>query len=327
MISLLYLGEEHLRDIGCQWKELAQVLEDAIAIIDDGASVQPLKPYLRFKDPANRIIAMPAYVGGDIHVAGLKWIASFPGNHRYGLPRAHSITIVNDAETGAPVAILNSALISAARTASVSGVMLRHWLASRSSLPGGLRIGIIGWGPIGRIHYDMCKELFGDEISRFTLFDIRGVELDGVIDEDWRDRVTVAKDWEQLYEQSNVVITCTVSVARYIHIPPAPGNLLLNVSLRDYKLEAIRDIRTIVVDDWSEVCRENTDIELLHREAGLKAEGTLTLGDVARRDALHSLDAKEAVLFCPMGMAVFDVAVAHYFANKGRSLGVGLQLV
>lgn len=323
---MLFLGEKDLRAIGFRWRKLADVIGEAVATIDQGTYAQPLKPYLRYGNPANRIIAMPAYIGGSIHAAGIKWISSFPGNHAAGLPRAHSVTVLNHADTGEPWAILNSAVVSAVRTAAVSSFMLGRWLASRPAESGKLTIGIIGWGPIGRIHYEMCRTLFEDFIDHIYITDIRGVQLDHELEPDWQHRVSVADTWQSWYLHCNVVINCTVSPARYIDIPPSPGTLLLDVSLRDYTLEALRHIRTIVVDDWTEVCRENTDIELLHREAGLHADGVMTLGDVACRDALNELGIGETILFCPMGMAAFDVAIAHWFAKQGQALGIGTRL-
>ncbi|MFD0589592.1 2,3-diaminopropionate biosynthesis protein SbnB [Paenibacillus sp. GCM10027627] len=325
-MTLLYLGEEHLRAIGFHWGELVDVAEEAAALIGKGDYVQPLKPYLRFRNEQNRIIAMPAYVGGDFHAAGLKWIASFPGNLNRGLPRAHSVTILNDADTGQPSAILNTATVSAARTAAVSGLMIRHWLAAHQAPKNELRIGIIGMGPIGRFHFDMCKVLYGDVISRISLYDLRGVELDEESDERWIGRIRIADNWEELYNNSDVIITCTVSDNRYIHLPPPEGALLLDVSLRDYRLEAIRSIKTIVVDSWTEVCRENTDIELLHRENGLQEEQAVTLAHVVLNKKLKGKAGQEPILFCPMGMAAFDIAVADWYVKKGNTLQIGIPL-
>lgn len=121
-------------------------------------------------------------------------------------------------------------------------------------------------------------------------------------------------------------ITCTVSDFRYIVSKPPNSSLLLHASLRDYSLDALDSIRAIIVDDWDEVCRENTDIELLHRERGLTRAQTRSIMDVVCRDALLDFSSEEPVLFCPMGMGVFDVAIAAYYANLAEEHGVGMVL-
>lgn len=335
---MLYLGEDQLRELDMDWKTLVDSIETAVKVLDTGDYHQPLKPYLRYRNPANRIIAMPAYIGGDAHAAGIKWIASFPGNLRQGLPRAHSVTILNDADTGQPYAIVNSAATSVARTAAVSGLMIRRFVMSRPLPLPRLRIGIIGWGPIGRAHYDMCCRLYGDLIDQVYLYDIRGVTRDSIeanssklsrepmSDNVKRCHTQIADSWQQLYTHSDIIITCTVSEARYIDLSPPNGSLLLNVSLRDYTTSAAKLASAIIVDDWNEVCRENTDIELLHRECGLTKEQTHTLMDVVCRNALEQYKPDDIVLFCPMGMAAFDVMVAKDFVRRAETLGIGIKL-
>ncbi|SFE66748.1 ornithine cyclodeaminase [Paenibacillus algorifonticola] len=338
---MIYLGDEQIRAVGLHWHELANSIEDAVHVMDNGDYAQPVKPYLRYGgNAANRIIAMPAYVGGSIHAAGIKWIASFPGNLNTGMPRAHSLLVLNDANTGKPYAILNASLPSAARTAAVSALLLRHYLHARSkqhpSEPHRIKLGIIGFGPVGQLHYDMCGKLFGDCIDEAYVYDIRGAELDDITpaataavdgrERGLRQRTKVADSWQQLYSRCNVIITCTVSDRRYIDLPPLPGSLLLDVSLRDYTSSALSSISAIIVDDWDEVCRENTDIELLHKERGLTKADTRSLADVVCRGVLAGYDPAEPVLFCPMGMAVFDIATASYWVRKARELGIGLEI-
>lgn len=319
---MLILNDGDIRSLQTDWTELADLIERTVRIADAGDYSQPIKPYLRYGDPRNRIIAMPAYVGGEIASAGLKWIASFPGNLERGLPRAHGLVVLNRADTGQPEAVLSGGRPNALRTAAVSGCMLRLFANARTPAP--LRIGIIGWGPVGRAHFEMCAALFGDRIERFTLFDLRGI-AESTVPETWRGRTVLAPGWEEAYLGSNVCITCTVAERRYIDVPPPEGSLLLDVSLRDYAIEAIRDVKAVVVDDWDEVCRENTDIELLHKERGLTAQGTVTLADAVCRDALRAFPAEEPVLFCPMGMAVFDIALAELLVRKARLQGVGTE--
>jgi len=320
---MLYLNDRDIRAVGLDWPNLVETVEAAVRIIDSGDYAQPVKPYLRYKNPHNRIIAMPAYVGGNVNAAGIKWISSFPNNLKAGLPRAHSIIVLNDPITGQPSAVLNSPLPSIVRTASISGLMIRYFMQARPLER--IHLGIIGWGPVGQHHLLMAAALYGDRIERIRIFDLREADLSG-IPPLYRDRIEVAETWADVYRHSNIFITCTVSNHRYIDIPPGKGSLLLNVSLRDYKPEALASVKAVIVDDWDEVCRENTDIERLHLEQGLTRADTRMITDVVSRRSLAEFPADEPILFCPMGMAVFDIAVAVYYVGKARGKGIGTEL-
>ncbi|KWX89198.1 ornithine cyclodeaminase, partial [Paenibacillus riograndensis] len=307
---MLYLNDRDLRAVGLDWPALVDSVESAVRILDSGDYAQPVKPYLRYNNLNNRIIAMPAYVGGEVSAAGIKWISSFPDNLKAGLPRAHSIIVLNDPLTGQPSAILNSPVPCLVRTASISGLMIRHWRHARPLER--IQLGIIGWGPVGQYHFQMAAALYGERIESIRIYDIRGADLTE-IPPLYRDRTEAAATWAEVYLHSNIFITCTVSNHRYIDLPPSRGSLLLNVSLRDYKPEALAAVTAVIVDDWDEVCRENTDIGRLHLERGLTQGGTGKITDVVVRHCLADFAEAEPVLFCPMGMAVFDIATAVYY--------------
>src|SRR5262249_47548555 len=115
-------------------------------------SVNPDSYFLRFPDkPDCRIIALPAYLGDGFEVAGLKWIASYPGNVQRGFPRASAVLVLNRYDTGYPFAILESSIISAARTAA-SATLAAYWLNGRSRHAHAL--GIVGTGLIARHVYE-----------------------------------------------------------------------------------------------------------------------------------------------------------------------------
>lgn len=320
---MLYLDEKDLAPFVDAWDDTIAVIGSAVACLARGDFAQPVKPYLRYRNLTNRIIAMPAFVGGDANAAGLKWIASFPGNLGRGLPRAHSVLVLNDAETGAPTCIINGALLSVLRTASVSGYVLKHWLPRRS---GSLRVGMTGFGPIGRHHARMVASLLGDRLEELTVYDVRAPSPDAVA-ACTRGRPTrIAGSWQEAYDGADLFMTCTVSTDRYIDRAPRPGSLHLNVSLRDYLPVTFPHFEGgIVVDDWEEVARENTDIEVFQHSQGLTAEGTTSLADLART-GLPRGRPDGVVMFNPMGMAVFDVAVGAHFLARARAGRFGREL-
>jgi ornithine cyclodeaminase len=320
---MLYLNDRDIAAIGLDWPALVDSLDSAVRILDSGDYAQPVKPYLRYNHPQNRIIAMPAYVGGNVNAAGIKWIASFPDNILAGLPRAHSLLVINDPSTGQPSAVLNSAIPSIVRTASVSGLMLRYFMQARPVEQ--IHLGIIGWGPVGQYHVQMAAALYGDQIKSIRIFDLKGADL-AKVPPHFRDRAEAAETWEDVYLHSNVFITCTVSADRYIDLPPVKGSLLLNVSLRDYLPEALSGVMAIIVDDWEEVCRENTDIERLHLEQGLDRTDVRLITDVVCRGCLIQFSAEEPVFFSPMGMAVFDIATGVYYVKAAGAKGIGTEL-
>ncbi len=127
-------------------------------------------------------------------------------------------------------------------------------------------------------------------------------------------RVELCGGWKEVLAESDIFITCTTSSKGYIDRAPKPGSLQLNVSLRDYQPDFRQYVDLMLVDDWAEVCRENTDIEQMHRAAGLTQDESYSITDLICRDPLAELGRDAVIMFNPMGMAVFDIAVAaHYY--------------
>jgi N-[(2S)-2-amino-2-carboxyethyl]-L-glutamate dehydrogenase len=307
---MLLLNEQDILASGIDWDKTIGVIHAAVECLEKKDFSQPVKPYLRYRDLQNRIIAMPAFVGGNINMAGIKWIASFPGNIDKGIPRAHSVVILNKADTGEPLAIICTPLLSIIRTASVSGLIIDLFKKTRARKK--WKIGITGFGPIGRHHLKMCLATLGDSITSIALYDIRPINLAEF--EDRADRIEVVDKWEDAYLDADIFIACTVSSNPYIDKPPKAGSLHLNVSLRDYTTDAYQWFRgSVIVDDWDEVCREKTDIERMHLEKGLNKEDTDSIVDIICHDKWDKYDPAHPILFNPMGMAVFDVAIGAYY--------------
>src|SRR5437667_5024938 len=113
--------------------ECVEIVRGAYLAHAHGKSVNPDSFFLRFPEkPDCRIIALPAYLGDGCGVAGLKWIASYPGNIQRGFPRASAVLVLTSYDTAYPSAILEGSIISAARPAA-SAVLAAFWLNGRSA--------------------------------------------------------------------------------------------------------------------------------------------------------------------------------------------------
>lgn len=315
----LYLNEQNIELIGINWNETIDEIKKTVICLKENDFDQPIKPYLRFRDCDNRIIAMPAFVGSEIEACGIKWIASFPGNIIRGKKRASSVLILNDVNSGEPISIINTSLLSVIRTASVSGLVMNYFIKSRPIE--NIQLGIIGWGPIGRYHYKMCSDILGDRISKYYLTDLRGINPD-TIDGQNRHRIKIVDNWKEIYANCDILITCTVSDP-YITGKPIDGALYLNVSLRDFNFDVYEYFKhSIIVDDWEEVCRENTDVEKMHLKKGLQKSDTNSIVDVID-NCIDHYPRQCPIMFNPMGMAVFDIAIANYYYLQAKMKGIG----
>ena len=87
---------------------------------------EPEFPNMPKNGPDRRFMAMPAYVGGKFDIAGMKWYGSNVENREKELPRSILMMMLNDKQTGAPLALMSANLESSYRTAGVPGVGVKN---------------------------------------------------------------------------------------------------------------------------------------------------------------------------------------------------------
>ena len=120
------------------------------ALARPGASELPAKIGLHPRPESSFAHAMPAHLRADDVVddlVGMKWVAGFATNNARGLPAINAVVVLNDPETGVPVAILDGGPITAQRTAAVTGVAMQRFA------PGAAKdVALIGAGVQGHAH-------------------------------------------------------------------------------------------------------------------------------------------------------------------------------
>ncbi|HEY6798077.1 MAG TPA: 2,3-diaminopropionate biosynthesis protein SbnB [Kineosporiaceae bacterium] len=281
-----------------------------------GDTVNPDSYFLRFPDkPRARIIALPAYLGGDVGVAGLKWIASFPDNITAQLPRASAVLILNDYRTGYPFAVLEAAGISAARTAASAALA-----ATTLSTTTPVTVGVVGAGVIART---ICRHLAAagirlDDVRCHDLDDASAAALATHVTERHTAHARVTGLDEAL--DADLVVLATTAARPYVPASTAlrPGQLVLNVSLRDLAPEILLHTNN-VLDDVEHCLKADTSPHLLEKQVGHREFVSGTLAEVIRGDVL--LDADRATVFSPFGLGVLDLAIGHMVYRQAAEEG------
>ncbi|WP_327276939.1 2,3-diaminopropionate biosynthesis protein SbnB [Streptomyces sp. NBC_01224] len=296
---------------GCE-KKIVELVEATYRVHGAGDSVNPPSYFLRFPDrPSSRIIALPASIGGEVRVDGLKWISSFPENVTAGIPRASAVLILNDHDTGYPFACLESSIISATRTAA-SAASAADWLSRDRPRP--TRVGFFGVGLIARyIHTFLAgtgwsfdeigvHDLSADSAAGFRCY----LEQSGSAG-----RITVHDSAEQLIRNSDLLVFATVAgqphvsdLSWFAHNP-----LVLHVSLRDLAPEILL-ASTNVVDDIEHCLKADTSPHLAEQLTGNRDFLHGTLDDVMAGRV--TVPADRPVVFSPFGLGVLDLAVGKY---------------
>src|SRR5437773_1245816 len=307
--------------------ECIEIVREAYLAHADGQSVNPDSYFLQFPDkPDCRIIALPAYLGKNFDVAGLKWIASYPANIQRGFPRASAVLVLNSYETGYPFAILESSIISAARTAA-SAALAAYWLSGQSRRAQSL--GIVGTGFIARHVYEFLVD------TGWTIEEVRLHDLSPPQSEKFKNTacrleqhrtVTVVPDVAQLVRACDLILFTTVASAPHVvdaalfeHNP-----LVLHISLRDVAPEILLRSQN-VVDDVEHVMKANTSPHLAEQKTGNRSFVTGTLADVmiGRRSVNHS----RPIMFSPFDMAILDRAVGKWVYDKAVAAGQGQRVL
>lgn len=329
--NMLYLSRGNLIELGGGHSQpYVDAIAAGLAAHARGDYVQPLKPYLRWTGAdhiADRIIAMPCYLGGEQPVAGLKWIGSRQHNPaRFGLERASAVVVLNDAQTNYPIAIMEGGLISGMRTAAITAVATRH--LARGSFT---EVACIGCGPIARMQMQTLLEQFSS-IERLHLFDLSPTAADtlasALADSFPNVSFLRAASAESAVRAGDVVVTCTVADSPYLTYDwLKAGAFVSNVSIMDVHKNVYEKADKVVVDDWDQSNREKKIINQLVLEGRFSREqlhaelGEIVIGEKPGRESDD-----EIILLNPMGMAIDDLVCAQHFYRLAHARGVGTQL-
>lgn len=186
--QLLYLSRAHVEEIALGLPEMIALLETVFLEKAHGRTEMPPKPGIHTR-PDAFLHAMLAHVPA-LNAAGIKWVGGYPANKEKGLPYISGILILNDDETGFPIAVMDSTWITAYRTAAATALSAKYLARPDSKTAGMIACGVQGRTnlealnclfPLERVYaYDVIPEVQAKFVKEMS--DKLGLEIVGVFE-------------------------------------------------------------------------------------------------------------------------------------------------
>jgi ornithine cyclodeaminase len=361
-IDFIYLSEQDMIEAGVlDASRCIEVCEETFSLLDDGDYVmggsnrnshgitiafpkESKFPNMPLAGPDRRFAAMPGYLGGRFDVCGNKWYGSNHDNTSKKLPRSILTMMLNDRDTGAPLALMSANLLSSARTGGVPGVGAKHLARKDAEV-----VSVVGCGPINKacftaimtqltsVKKTVCLDIFLDRAKAFAEwiekeYGIASVGVDKTEDGFCgADVVTIAAsrlkplyfkdEWikegatilvsgpvnadESFWVDSKIVYDHTALHEAYVEEAVASGDK------EGYYSGVIGGPLYRLIDDGK--------LPQLKDSTGL---GQIVNGSKPGRE-----DERERIIFVACGMAVFDISWGYEMYKTARERGIGKNLL
>lgn len=362
-IDFLYLSEPDMIKAGVKdMKSCVDVMEDLLITLYKGDYVMgganhnshgcmimfpddPQFPGMPKNADDRRFMAMPAYLGGSYQMAGMKWYGSNVENKKAGLPRSILMMILNDKDTGAPLALMSANLVSAYRTGGIPGVGAKY-LARKDSRV----VSIIGPGVMGKTSLaafvSVCPNLDTvkikgrsqrslDAFTRFIREELPQIK-----------NIEICDSVEEAVKDSDIIsFTTTVrdDVSSFPYINGdwiKKGALISMPSAARFDDDFLAGCKLVVdnsklYEAWEEeypyptypqVQIIGTKFTDLKHDGKIKAEDIIDITDIIEKRHPGRTSDDEIIVYSVGGMPVEDIAWGGTVYRNAVKLGIGIKL-
>lgn len=363
-IKFLYLSEPDMIKAGVKnMDQCVEAMEDLLVTLNKGDYVMagvnhnshgaqvifPDDPQFEGM-PKNaddrRFMAMPAYLGGKYQMAGMKWYGSNCENKASGLPRSILMMMLNDKDTGAPLALMSANLVSCYRTGAIPGVGAKY-LARKDSET----VTIIGPGVMGRT----CLLAFLSVCPKITTVKVKGRGLRSLhaFEEFVKkecpqiQQIIVCDSMEEAVKDSDIICVTSTAPVKEIDFPyiaedwVKKGALICLPSAARFDDDFLINRCKKVVDNyklyeaWAEefpypsyemvqiIGSKFTDY--LH-EGRIQREDIVDIADIINKKHPGRESDDEIIVYSVGGMPVEDIAWGGTVYRNALKEGIGVEL-
>lgn len=327
-MDLRFVSGADVDQLNLSRTEIVDSVRDALRAQGNGQVV--LEPRVHLSPPnggAGHFNVLRGHLGPQ-NVSGIKVVGDFVDNYKRGLPSELALVTLYSPETGAPLAIIDGTLITAARTGAMTALGGQYLARPDSKILGHIGARGSAWWNVTMLddlfHFDEIRitshraesrDEFAQRLSRHLGKPVRSVATS-------REALEGA---DIMVEASRLTTPSVLLETAWVD----PGTLVIpygTISAVELSLTSVMD--KVVVDDWGQAAAGQFGSLRRHVDQGLITQDTIhaELGDIVAGHRPGRERADERILFWHRGLSTTDVAVAHHIWQRAEAENIGTVL-
>jgi ornithine cyclodeaminase/alanine dehydrogenase-like protein (mu-crystallin family) len=303
-------------------QHVIDAVEKAIIAYEENLAIVPQRMHI--DKGKNTLLCMPSW---GKEVFGTKLVAVAPDNSNKNLPVTNGAMLLNDGETGMPLALINASKLTAMRTGAVGAIGLKHISPKEET-----SVGLIGCGVQGA--HQIVFACAVRSITKVYYFDPSSVKISQMVElmksHHPEIKLISCKTSEEVVSSTQVVIAATTSSTPVF----ADDEDLVNgkhfLSIGSYK-PSMQELPKAVYKAAGELSidsdfarTETGDIINPIKNGWIGEENVYTIGKLLM--GKRKLNTSKTTVFKSAGMALFDLYVGQLVYEEAVKKGIGTPL-
>lgn len=294
----------------------------------------PVRTRIEPEGKNGKILFMPAYLPSSEGL-GVKVVSVYPENREKGFQTIFSTILLNDPDTGRPLAVMDGEHITAIRTGAVTAVAARLCTEDKPC-----NVALFGTGVQGMTQLEGIFSV--REVENLFIFSRNQSNVENFINElknkSWykkekeKGKLSVlVGNMKKDVPEADIIITATTSAK-----PVFPGSLIkpgafisavggFTSEVHELEPELVARAR-IIIDSREGALKEAGDV-LIPIQMGLMGFDDIIgdLGEALNGSIKIRKSREDIVIFKSVGLALQDMAIAPFVLRRAIELGLGIE--